>query len=103
MAVKLFVIRCCFWCNSSRDINDPEHPLTLEQLNVIQEELITVDQNDNETIIDVITFLHVFFNNSLITEMCIPIRLSTVSTDSVLSRSDMYLQYHTVQWQHLLV
>ena len=26
-----------------RDINDPEHPLTLEQLNVVTEEQITVD------------------------------------------------------------
>ncbi|VDD85082.1 unnamed protein product [Enterobius vermicularis] len=36
-----------------RDINDPEHPLTLEQLNVIQEELITVETDDGETIVDV--------------------------------------------------
>ncbi|KAM3724643.1 rRNA methyltransferase 2 [Dirofilaria immitis] len=36
-----------------RDINDPEHPLTLEQLNVVQEELITVSINDDETIVDV--------------------------------------------------
>jgi hypothetical protein len=25
-----------------RDINDPEHPLTLEELNVVEEEKITV-------------------------------------------------------------
>lgn len=37
----------------SRDINDPEHPLTLEQLNVVQEELIIVEKNDDETIVDV--------------------------------------------------
>uniref|UniRef100_A0A915PXI3 EGF-like domain-containing protein n=1 Tax=Setaria digitata TaxID=48799 RepID=A0A915PXI3_9BILA len=36
-----------------RDINDPEHPLTLEQLNVVQEELIVVDSSDDETIVDV--------------------------------------------------
>uniref|UniRef100_A0A0R3S031 FeS_assembly_P domain-containing protein n=1 Tax=Elaeophora elaphi TaxID=1147741 RepID=A0A0R3S031_9BILA len=36
-----------------RDINDPEHPLTLEQLNVVQEELISVEKNDEETIVDV--------------------------------------------------
>jgi len=28
-----------------RDINDPEHPLTLEQLRVVQKELIRVDDN----------------------------------------------------------
>lgn len=28
-----------------RNINDPEHPLTLEQLNVVQEELITINDN----------------------------------------------------------
>jgi hypothetical protein len=28
--------------NYIRDINDPEHPLTLEQLNVVEEENITV-------------------------------------------------------------
>ncbi|CAH1954146.1 unnamed protein product [Acanthoscelides obtectus] len=32
-----------------RGINDPEHPLTLEELHVIQEELITLD-NDNNTV-----------------------------------------------------
>ncbi|KHN86932.1 MIP18 family protein F45G2.10 [Toxocara canis] len=36
-----------------RDINDPEHPLTLEQLNVVQEELITVCDEENEKIVDV--------------------------------------------------
>lgn len=36
-----------------RDINDPEHPLTLEQLNVVQEELITVDTDDDQTVVDV--------------------------------------------------
>ncbi|VDN03743.1 unnamed protein product [Thelazia callipaeda] len=36
-----------------KDINDPEHPLTLEQLNVVQEELITVEQNDEETVVTV--------------------------------------------------
>uniref|UniRef100_A0A914VUN4 MIP18 family-like domain-containing protein n=1 Tax=Plectus sambesii TaxID=2011161 RepID=A0A914VUN4_9BILA len=30
-----------------RDINDPEHPLTLEQLNVVQEELINVEDERN--------------------------------------------------------
>ncbi|KAJ8982673.1 hypothetical protein NQ317_017663 [Molorchus minor] len=31
-----------------RDINDPEHPLTLEQLHVVQEDLIRIDNNRNE-------------------------------------------------------
>ena len=31
-----------------RDINDPEHPLTLEQLNVVTEEQITVDDKKND-------------------------------------------------------
>ena len=31
-----------------RDINDPEHPLTLEQLNVVTEEQITVDDNGSK-------------------------------------------------------
>lgn len=30
-----------------RDINDPEHPLTLEQLNVVTEEQVTVDDQKN--------------------------------------------------------
>ncbi|KAI9105482.1 hypothetical protein DFS34DRAFT_574886 [Phlyctochytrium arcticum] len=30
-----------------RHINDPEHPLTLEQLNVVQEELISVNDDNN--------------------------------------------------------
>ena len=32
-----------------KDINDPEHPLTLQQLNVVQRKLIQVD-NENELI-----------------------------------------------------
>ncbi|CAJ0930116.1 unnamed protein product, partial [Mesorhabditis belari] len=35
------------------DINDPEHPYTLAQLNVVQEELITVEKSERETVIDV--------------------------------------------------
>ena len=31
-----------------RDINDPEHPLTLEQLNVVTEDQITVDDQQND-------------------------------------------------------
>lgn len=30
-----------------RDINDPEHPLTLEQLHVVQEDLIKLDNEHN--------------------------------------------------------
>ncbi|EJW85347.1 hypothetical protein WUBG_03744 [Wuchereria bancrofti] len=36
-----------------RDINDPEHPLTLEQLNVVQEELIMVDKDNDDMIVNV--------------------------------------------------
>jgi len=34
-----------------RDINDPEHPLTLEQLNVVEEEKIQVDDAKNSVVI----------------------------------------------------
>lgn len=30
-----------------RNINDPEHPLTLEQLNVVSQDLITLDDENN--------------------------------------------------------
>jgi len=30
-----------------RDINDPEHPLTLEELHVVQEDLISVEDEQN--------------------------------------------------------
>ncbi|VDK21225.1 unnamed protein product [Anisakis simplex] len=33
-----------------RDINDPEHPLSLEQLNVVQEELIEVTEEDGDKV-----------------------------------------------------
>ncbi|MFH4975768.1 hypothetical protein AB6A40_002477 [Gnathostoma spinigerum] len=36
-----------------RDINDPEHPLTLEQLNVVQEDLIQVHLDDDVPYVDV--------------------------------------------------
>ena len=34
-----------------RDINDPEHPLTLEQLNVVTEEQITVEDEKNNIVV----------------------------------------------------
>ncbi|CAI4233180.1 unnamed protein product [Auanema sp. JU1783] len=36
-----------------RDINDPEHPYTLEQLNVVQKELINVKHEPRFTLVDV--------------------------------------------------
>ncbi|KAJ1372160.1 hypothetical protein KIN20_034239 [Parelaphostrongylus tenuis] len=36
-----------------RDIHDPEHPYTLEQLNVVQEELINVYKDSKHTYVDV--------------------------------------------------
>ncbi|KJH50492.1 ribosomal RNA large subunit methyltransferase J [Dictyocaulus viviparus] len=36
-----------------RDINDPEHPYTLEQLNVVQEELIKVRRDTKHTYVDI--------------------------------------------------
>ncbi|KAL3107006.1 hypothetical protein niasHT_019402 [Heterodera trifolii] len=36
-----------------RDINDPEHPYTLEQLNVVQEELIQVSADPTDPFVDV--------------------------------------------------
>ncbi|GMR41600.1 hypothetical protein PMAYCL1PPCAC_11795 [Pristionchus mayeri] len=42
-----------------RDINDPEHPLTLEQLNVVQEDLIKVEMTDKEK------FVHVNFTPTI--------------------------------------
>jgi metal-sulfur cluster biosynthetic enzyme len=40
-----------------RDINDPEHPLTLEQLNVVTEEQIDVNDNKNS--------IHVMFTPTI--------------------------------------
>lgn len=34
-----------------RDINDPEHPLTLEQLNVVQQGHIEVDDKNSKAIV----------------------------------------------------
>ena len=31
-----------------RDINDPEHPLTLEELNVVAEDRIEVNEENND-------------------------------------------------------
>uniref|UniRef100_A0A183BQK4 Adenylate kinase isoenzyme 6 homolog n=1 Tax=Globodera pallida TaxID=36090 RepID=A0A183BQK4_GLOPA len=36
-----------------RDINDPEHPYTLEQLNVVQEELVRVSTDPDDPFVDV--------------------------------------------------
>ena len=36
-----------------RDINDPEHPLTLEQLNVVTEEQITVDDSRSKVEVEI--------------------------------------------------
>ncbi|XP_050517117.1 MIP18 family protein galla-2 isoform X2 [Diabrotica virgifera virgifera] len=35
-----------------RDINDPEHPLSLEQLHVVQENLISIDNGKNSILIN---------------------------------------------------
>ena len=35
-----------------RDINDPEHPLTLEQLNVVTEDQITVNEAKKDVIVN---------------------------------------------------
>lgn len=35
-----------------RGINDPEHPLTLEQLNVVQKAHITVDDGENSILVE---------------------------------------------------
>ncbi|KAL5290318.1 FAM96B family protein [Megaselia abdita] len=35
-----------------KNINDPEHPLTLEQLHVVQESLIKLDNDQNEVFIN---------------------------------------------------
>lgn len=35
-----------------RSISDPEHPLTLEQLNVTQLQHITVDNNENHVLVE---------------------------------------------------
>ena len=43
-----------------RDINDPEHPYTLEQLNVVQEELIKVFIDEEETFVKVCMEIVVF-------------------------------------------
>lgn len=40
---------CAIFLDLIREINDPEHPLTLEQLRVVQEELVQVD-NDRSTV-----------------------------------------------------
>ena len=34
-----------------RDLNDPEHPLTLEQLNVVELDKVHVDDKDNKVYI----------------------------------------------------
>ena len=34
-----------------RNINDPEHPLTLEQLNVVQQGHIEVEDEDNKVVV----------------------------------------------------
>ncbi len=34
-----------------RGINDPEHPLTLEELNVVQEDLISIDHSSSKLLL----------------------------------------------------
>lgn len=47
---KFFLLNICTRASSAdliRNINDPEHPLTLEELHVVQEELITISDKQN--------------------------------------------------------
>lgn len=41
----------CFIVDLIRVINDPEHPLTLEELHVVEQKLITVDNDKNEVFV----------------------------------------------------
>lgn len=38
------IFDCEVWTHYVRDIRDPEHPYSLEQLSVLSEESITVDE-----------------------------------------------------------
>ncbi len=40
-----------FFADLIRDINDPEHPLTLEQLNVVQQGHIEVDDKSSKVMV----------------------------------------------------
>lgn len=46
-----------FFLDLIRDINDPEHPLTLEELHVLEESKITVDNQQNS--------IHVFYTPTI--------------------------------------
>lgn len=46
--LKRIVYKLLFFVDLIRSINDPEHPLTLEELHVLEESLITVENTTNE-------------------------------------------------------
>jgi metal-sulfur cluster biosynthetic enzyme len=57
-----------------RHITDPEHPLTLEQLNVVQEQLITIDY-PNETVMVNFTPTIPHCSMSTLIGLCIRVQL----------------------------
>lgn len=46
-----------------RDINDPEHPVTLEQLNVVEEELISIEKDNGILVVEVVSCFLLFCIN----------------------------------------
>lgn len=49
---EYLVLILIWWIDLIRLINDPEHPLTLEELHVVQQNLIKVDNEHNEVFVN---------------------------------------------------
>ena len=48
---ELVQVQCSIPVDLIRDINDPEHPLTLEQLNVVQQGHIEIEDDRNKVLV----------------------------------------------------
>lgn len=52
-----------YWVHYVRDIRDPEHPYSLEQLSVLSEESISVDEKIGRILLVFFPFLFVTVDN----------------------------------------
>lgn len=51
-AFQIRFFKSCFLSDLIRNINDPEHPLTLEELHVLEESRVFVDNEKSEVFVN---------------------------------------------------
>ncbi|XP_035678463.1 cytosolic iron-sulfur assembly component 2B-like isoform X2 [Branchiostoma floridae] len=80
-----------------RSINDPEHPLTLEELNVIEQSRITVDEDNNHVSVE---FTPTIPHCSMATLIGLSIRVKLLRALPTRFKVDVHITPGTHQSEH---